>query len=551
MEAQQEPPVVTSVSRSRKILRAISVLAVVVCLLVVLLLFALHSAPARRFAINRVTSLLASHQIELQTDELRYNLFKLSIDLRNVRIRSAASSEAPVFATIGRAQIDLSLRQLLKGRYVVDSGVVDGVDVHYFVDADGRDNLPRPLADPNQPEKPLDYLIAHLTAPNARVHYENRAQGIDLLLPLERVDITGSELTERHRIQFTSGATQLRLQQRHTAVDRVSGDLDLGADDVRVERLAADALGSHAEVSGSVRHFTAPEVAVRLKGDVDAGRTAAFLDVKEPIAGRFAIDAMATGPAASPAVDARVSGSAVQFRSLVADRIDANGAYDPATSVAEITSAKLEAPWGSASASGQIALDTSHRSHLEAALSGIDAATLMHALDLPYAAATRVDGSVRADWPGLEYLQAEGEGHATLTPTAPAAKSVLPLGGRVVVRGSGSAIVARLQDVTAAGTRVSGRVEIDDRRRLSGELTGAVGDVARTASAAEVFLGQRRGTLLPAPVTGPVAIDARLSGSIDAPSATAHISAPSLARRQHARCGADGGRSCRSCDSAD
>jgi uncharacterized protein involved in outer membrane biogenesis len=183
VEALPEPQPAAPASRSRRIFRALSILAVVVCLLVVLLLFALHSAPARRFAVNRVTSLLASHQIELQTDELRYNLFKLSIDLRNVRIRSAASSEAPVFATIGHAQLDLSLRQLLKGRYVVDSGVVDGVDIHYFVGADGRDNLPRPLSDPNEPEKPLDYLIAHLTAPNARVHYEYRAQGVDVELP--------------------------------------------------------------------------------------------------------------------------------------------------------------------------------------------------------------------------------------------------------------------------------------------------------------------------------------------------------------------------------
>ena len=213
-----------------------------------------------------------------------------------------------------------------------------------------------------------------------------------------------NELTDRHRIQFTAGKSTLRWQERETVVDRLAGDLDLGADDLKIERLDADALGSHAEVAGLLRTFAAPDVAVRVKGDVDARSAAVFLDVKEEIAGRFAIDATATGPIASPAVDARVSGSAVQFRSLIADQIQANGAYDPSASVADITYAKLDAPWGSASASGQIALDTSHRSHLEAALSGIDASTVMHALNLPYAAATRVDGTVRADWPGLEYL---------------------------------------------------------------------------------------------------------------------------------------------------
>src|SRR5262245_47531050 len=213
VEAQPPHERAVPASRSRRILRALSIFAVVICLLVVLLLFALHSAPARRFAVNRVTSLLAAHQIELQTDELRYNLFKLSIDLRNVRIRSAATSQAPVFATIGRAQLDLSLRQLLNGRYVVDSGVAEGVEVHYFVDADGRDNLPRPLTDPNEPQKPLDYLIAHLTAPHSKVHYENLAKGVDLQLPLERVEITGNELTDRHRIQFAANGAGLRFER--------------------------------------------------------------------------------------------------------------------------------------------------------------------------------------------------------------------------------------------------------------------------------------------------------------------------------------------------
>ena len=89
-----------------------------------------------------------------------------------------------MFATIGRAEIKLSLRDLLRRRYVVQSSVADEVVVHYFVDADGRDNLPRPLTDPNEPKKPLDYLIADLSIPNARVRFEDRAQQIDAVLPL-------------------------------------------------------------------------------------------------------------------------------------------------------------------------------------------------------------------------------------------------------------------------------------------------------------------------------------------------------------------------------
>ena len=48
VEPESEPAV--RPSHRHRILRALSIFAVSVCLLVVLLLFALHSAPARRFA---------------------------------------------------------------------------------------------------------------------------------------------------------------------------------------------------------------------------------------------------------------------------------------------------------------------------------------------------------------------------------------------------------------------------------------------------------------------------------------------------------------------
>src|SRR5215207_8363404 len=213
---------------SSRLVRAIKIFAVVLCLLVVLLIFIVHSAPARRYAVNRVVSLLASQQIELQTDELRYNLFKLSIDLKNVRLRSARA-DAPVFATVGRAQLDLSLRQLLRGKYVVQSGTVDGVDIHYVVDADGRDNLPRPPTDPNAPKEPLNYLLEKVSIPAARVRYENQAQQV--ALQLSGITVRGSQVTDRHDVSFESANGQLRVRDRSITLDHLAGGFDLGADD--------------------------------------------------------------------------------------------------------------------------------------------------------------------------------------------------------------------------------------------------------------------------------------------------------------------------------
>ena len=152
----------------RRTLRRLAVFVVVCCLVVVIVFFTIHTRPVRRYAVNKVAALLAQRQIGFQTDELGYNLLRTSIDLKNVRVRSTRLPDAPVFATIQRARLNLNLFDLLRGRYVVESGTVEGLDVHYFVDEQGRDNLPRPPVDPDKPDQPLDYLVAALTASNAQ-----------------------------------------------------------------------------------------------------------------------------------------------------------------------------------------------------------------------------------------------------------------------------------------------------------------------------------------------------------------------------------------------
>ena len=195
-------------------------------------------------------------QIELKTDELGYNLLNSSLDLKNVRLRSARLPDAPVFATIGRARINLSLVDLLRGKYVVQSGTVEDVNVHYFVDEQGRDNLPRPPTDPNNPNQPLDYLIAALSVSKAHVRYENRAEQIDVELPVSSIDVSGNRLTDRHRITLEAASGRVRVKDRSSSIDRLTGELDLSEDDLKAVRLDVESEGSRAELVDVVYDLT-------------------------------------------------------------------------------------------------------------------------------------------------------------------------------------------------------------------------------------------------------------------------------------------------------
>ena len=313
-----DPPIPPSRKRVR---RRLAILGAGVCLLGVLLLLVLQSDPVRQIARRRLTAFLASRQIDLQMDSLGYNLFTLSIDLQHLRIRSAAA-ELPAFATVGRARLDLSLTQLLRGRYVVQSGALDDVDVQYVVEADGRDNLPRPPADPNSPRSAFRFLVTSSSISNARVRYTNRAQQMDLAVSLLPIQVTGNATTERHQVRVESSSGTIQIGSRTEAVDRVSGLLDLGRDDLKIDRFLMEAAGSRVELAGDVRSFDQPSLGLKLRATVDGARTAALLDVREPVAGTIAVDGAVAGRLSAPTIDLHLSGSNVKVRSLAAAEAD-------------------------------------------------------------------------------------------------------------------------------------------------------------------------------------------------------------------------------------
>ncbi|HVQ16592.1 MAG TPA: hypothetical protein VMS40_23480, partial [Vicinamibacterales bacterium] len=153
----------------------------------------------------------------------------------------------------------------------------------------------------------------------------------------------------------------------------------------------------------------------------------------------------------------------------------------------------------------------------------------MRALRLGFVAATRVNGKLQAEWPGLDYLQAKGSADATLSPTASEmSRSAMPLGGRVVAKGNGGRIDAQLVRVAVPGGEVNGTIAITSDRRLEGAIKGTSADIGRLTSSIEAFTGRPRGSLLPTPVTGEADLDARLGGTVSEPTATTTINAPSL-----------------------
>lgn len=518
-------------ARSPRALTRIAKWLALICLALValagLILAGLHTPQGRGYVLSKVTDLLASRQIDFRADQLRYNLFDLSLDLRDVTIRSPRGAADPPFAVIGRLRADLSLRALLRGRYVVQSGSVERARIHYLVDENG-DNLPRPPRDPDAPDQPLDYLVASLDVTDAVVRYENRVQQLSALLPVPSMRVRGDAVTDRHTLTLTTRDGRMTTGGRDVNVDALTAEVVAGEDDLEIVSARLDAASSRLEVTGTLRDFAAPTVDARVRADVDVAAVADAAALQEPVGGRLSVDAAATGPLRTPTVDARVQGRDLAVRTLEDLALDGRLGYDGARRHVSADDLRLRAPWGALDASGAVAIDAGP-SRLRLSARDLDLAAVMGASNLDQRVASRLDATADLRWPSLDYAAAEGTAELSLTPTrSRASRQVMPVSGRVAVRGDGRRLDAAVRQLRAAGATVDGTVAIIGRQRLDGTVRLQAPDIGATAAAAEVFLARPPNTFMSQRVSGPVSVDARLGGSVSRATAEASVEAPSL-----------------------
>ena len=365
---------------------------------------------------------------------------------------------------------------MLRGKYVVQAADASGVRLHYFVNEQGVDNLPRPVSDPDQPSQPVDYLIANLQVPDAVIRYENRAQQIDLTLPRASLTMKGNAIAERHAVTIEANGGEARLGDRSAHLDRLGAVLDLGKDDVKIERAEIEAEGALINASGTFGPFEQPVVDIALQATADAARLVEVAKLDEKISGQLSIEAGVKGAVDALTIDAQLRGSDVQVRELIDIDVDAAATYQPGQDQLHVSRLRVSGPVGSVSGDGRLALRGAGPSKVNASVEGLNAEPLMRSLQLPYRLATRVDGRIDAEWPGLEYQRAVGNARLVLTPTAPtAAASTLALGGRIDVSGGGARLNATLRDVRAAGAVLNGQVTLANRQQL-GHRAGPRGE---------------------------------------------------------------------------
>jgi autotransporter translocation and assembly factor TamB len=106
-------------SRVRRLLRITLYSLGVLAAIAGLLLMGLHTPPAKRYVLSRVTEWLSTREIDLQARSIDYNLFGLSLQVDDLTVTGKEVAGAPPFARIARLSLNMSFRDLLRGIYGV------------------------------------------------------------------------------------------------------------------------------------------------------------------------------------------------------------------------------------------------------------------------------------------------------------------------------------------------------------------------------------------------------------------------------------------------
>jgi uncharacterized protein involved in outer membrane biogenesis len=325
--------------------------------LVVLLVALLHTPPARRYALKQIVQIMDKQGVSFDSSGFDYNLLSATADLRNVVIRAPQAPDLPAILRADRVRVDIGLRSLLGGKYVIEDGSIRNPSIHFVIDENGRTNVPQSPEQQQKSESKVNFLIDKFLIEGGDLRVEDRRQKMAAHLRLQKLAVDGNPATGNHDIQLTAaeGGT-VSYQTRSLPLRGVSADLLLKEQDLEIRKLAVGLGESTFTASGSVNNFKEPRL--DLKGDTNLALAPLieFAGVDQNASGTAHVAYQATGTLDKIVARATVNGENLQVDRFRDVDVKAEAEYDAAASRARLSSFNVTSPSGTVQGKADLAL---------------------------------------------------------------------------------------------------------------------------------------------------------------------------------------------------
>ena len=273
----------------------------------------LHSDAGQGWLHARIDQTIAG---SLRWERLRLSLLSGRLELAGLELRDPAG--APV-AGLRRLLLGLAWTPLLRGTLQIDTLEVEAPWADLQVDKDGHLNLAGALLPPKtaksrpEPEAaggalPMDIAVRLLHLTDGRVTFVSAADNLSATLADLSITAEGRWPTQSAALKVATGALRILRPGMQTGLDRLTLEARLEHGALTPLQLTAAAGASRLNLTGSLQNvLSAPQMDLRLDLDLVLAELLAGWTPTPPLAGRLAGHLTARGDLQDPALNLDLS----------------------------------------------------------------------------------------------------------------------------------------------------------------------------------------------------------------------------------------------------
>jgi outer membrane protein assembly complex protein YaeT len=523
--------------KRRWIRRTIGILAGIACI-PVLASVLLQTSVAKRFAIEQLRNYLRSRSgIDLRISRLHWSPFRGSASLEDITLRTVSASDLPPLFSAARIDVKLGIFNILRGNWVIDNLHMAKPAIHYYIEKNGRTNLPQ--SGKSSGSAP-DLLITHAEIVDGSFKLQDLQSEISSFFPQWRLSIDGNRFTRAHHIVFNCLRDSSFEYKAHAfPITSLEFSAVLQKTAVQIERAQLIAANSKISAKGSITDFLNPNLDLQLIPSLDLNRIARILDLKDPLNGAVSGTIQVKGKLDEIEIASQLMGA--QFPAIQRQPFQFMGVQLHLLQVKSravwlrdaekliIHELDLTSPEGSLKGSAVFSPGSKPGiNSIDAAIRGWDLFPLWKQLKPPFDLASRCSGNISLKWKGAFSPEGiTGNAHLNLTTTRTPSRNLLPVSGILDARMQSNHLYGNLRSFTAFGAQVDGQLSLYAFKEIEGTLQADSRDLDILAKQLSPFLG-KSDPILGIAMAGPSHFSATISGRLNRPTISVKIDVPRL-----------------------
>jgi len=285
--------------------RGLLIVTAVVAVIVLAVLFGVHTPMARSRALAFSSNFVKRYQLDLAAGSLSYNALTRRITFTDVRLAAEGHRDRP-FLIASRLEVQLPW-SVFRRRFAIDHLTIDNGIVNIIRDKHNVVNLP-PSSNAPTPELARELDIRSLTLNGLDIEYEDQFRNWGVRVPRIESELLNTALGAKGNFGVR-GELTFRMRERTMKMAPFETAMTFDGSNVMLEQARLSAPELEAFLSGTIKRvLDSPSLDLSLKGSVNLDQAIEWVPPPPvPVKGMATIEGRLTGPARDFSLDLAVN----------------------------------------------------------------------------------------------------------------------------------------------------------------------------------------------------------------------------------------------------